>query len=129
MLVGVTSLLLVNRSRGKIGFYLNLGNKIIKQRKCSCDKILFFRSIFLCSANQHHVTILEWSPARGQFVLGNNEGYFHWKVRIALCRNILHIRLVVCVGRDAKEKRLERRRPIEVEVTEPCQWSNRSSVT
>ena len=48
--------------------------------------------------NQHHVTILEWSPARGQFVLGNNEGYFHWKVRIALCRNILHICLVVCVG-------------------------------
>ena len=39
-----------------------------------------------------------------------------WSVSVALCRNILHIRLVVCVGRDAKERRLERRRPIEVEV-------------
>ena len=39
-----------------------------------------------------------------------------WSVSVALCRNILHIRLVVCVGRDAKERRLERRRSIEVEV-------------
>ena len=37
-----------------------------------------------------------------------------WSVSVALCRNILHIRLVVCVGRDAKERGLERRRPCEV---------------
>ena len=30
----------------------------------------------------------------------------------------MRIRLLVCVGRDAKERRLERRRPIEVEVDE-----------
>ena len=29
-----------------------------------------------------------------------------WSVSVALCRNILHIRLVVCVGRDAKERGL-----------------------
>jgi citron Rho-interacting kinase len=28
-------------------------------------------SSYLCAANQHHVTILEWSGARGQFVLRN----------------------------------------------------------
>ena len=33
-----------------------------------------------------------------------------WSVSVALCRNILHIRLVVCVGRDAKERGLERHR-------------------
>jgi len=28
-------------------------------------------NIFLCAANQHHVTILEWSAARAQFVIRN----------------------------------------------------------
>jgi len=28
-------------------------------------------STYICAANQHHVTILEWSAARGQFVLRN----------------------------------------------------------
>ena len=41
-----------------------------------------------------------------------------WSVSVALCRNILHIRLVVCVGRDAKERGLERHRFCDVILVE-----------
>ena len=37
-----------------------------------------------------------------------------WSVSVALCQSILRIRLVVCVGRDAKERWLER--PLHCDV-------------
>ena len=48
--------------------------------------------------------------------LVRNTGFWaaRWSVSVALGRNMLHIRLVACVARDAKERGLKRRRLSEV---------------
>ena len=49
-----------------------------------------------------------------------------WSVSVALCQSILRIRLVVCVGRDAKERGLERPRLSDVTLNFEDRHENKS---